>query len=255
MQASDRTSPPSPATGTGMVQEIGVPPTLSLKSKHEQQKHTAVVSRSSRPRRSVSKNAASVRNHMPPRQQLTAKQLLAIARRLAESSTTHTAAFDHAFAEAVVSQLAEVYINLPGRRFYPADALRNTCDILGLTHYPAYSKHDVDRFIDTNALGTRNEMKMPFIWLNNVNAYGIDVIRTGSHGFAWMFSVDSANLDLVHAFHLLNCPGPADQWNQRKWSYCGKYYAHRTGYYMSVDGWKQLPRAVSFSLCVACQSG
>ena len=94
-------------------------------------------------------------------------------------------------------------------------------------------------------------MKMPFVWLSDVNSYGVDAIRTGSHGFAWMSSIDCANLDLVHAFHLFNSPGPADQWNQRKWNYCGKYYAHRTRYYMSVDGWRRLPQAVSSPCCTS----
>ena len=35
-------------------------------------------------------------------------------------------------------------------------------------------------------------MKMPFVWLSDVNSYGVDAIRTGSHGFAWMSSIDSA---------------------------------------------------------------
>ncbi|RPD73606.1 hypothetical protein L226DRAFT_536299 [Lentinus tigrinus ALCF2SS1-7] len=139
--------------------------------------------------------------------------------------------------------MAKVDVQVPGRFFYPEDALRKACRTLGSTHWPPYSEHDVDRYLDPHALGTQNEMKMPFIWLSDVNSYGVDAIRTGSHGFAWMSSIDCANLDLVHAFHLLNSPGAADQWKQRKWNYCGKYYAHRTGYHMSVDGWKRLPRA------------
>ncbi|TFK88289.1 hypothetical protein K466DRAFT_585671 [Polyporus arcularius HHB13444] len=182
------------------------------------------------------------------RQQLTPEQLLAAARRLAALHTTCSAGFDHAFAGEVVSLLTKVDVNVPGRLFYPVDALRKTCHTLGLTHYPPYSTHDVDRYVDADALGTRDEMKMPFIWLNNFNAYGIAAIRTGSHGFTWMSSIDSANLDLVHAFHLLNSPGPADRWNQRKWNYCGNYYAQRTGYYMSVDGWKSPSNCESPSL-------
>ena len=71
---------------------------------------------------------------------------------------------------------------------------------------------------------------------------------TGQHGFAWMVTPGCAELDRLGPFHLFNNPGPMDSWYIRNWHYCGRYYAHRTGRRMALDGWQKLPQAVSFGL-------
>ena len=80
--------------------------------------------------------------------------------------------------------------------------------------------------------------------MNNANAFGVDAMLTGQHGFAWMVTPECSELDKLGPFHLFNNPGPLDNWKIRNWHYCGRYYAHRTGRQMLLDGWRTLPQQV-----------
>ena len=92
--------------------------------------------------------------------------------------------------------------------------------------------------------------------MNNANAFGVDAMLTGQHGFAWMVTPECSELDKLGPFHLFNNPGPLDNWKIRNWHYCGRYYAHRTGRQMLLDGWRTLPqqvRARSHTRCRFCR--
>ena len=158
LQASSMTPSPitplTPSTAANVHRRRVAEPLrkLLLKSKISQkQKAAAIRAKAVSHRRPVYKAATAGCSALPPREKVTTRLLLSTGRRLAVSYTIQTADFDHEFGKKVVSLMTKVDVHVPGRFFYPTDALRRTCRTLDLTYWPAYSKHDIDRCLDVSA--------------------------------------------------------------------------------------------------------
>ncbi|TBU24832.1 hypothetical protein BD311DRAFT_799244 [Dichomitus squalens] len=204
------------------------------------------------------KNVKSVPQHAPFEPRIAAADIEVVCQ--AAEAKARAANMGHLdemqFGREAAALLGPGLERVPGRVVFGDDALRKYSKSAGLNEHVQTDERDVVRYEHPDAWECRQrakgrppplphtDLELPVVCVNNENAFGIDAMLTGGHGFAWMVTPECAELDRLGPFHLFNNPGPMDSWYIRNWHYCGRYYAHRTGRQMNLDGWQKLPQAI-----------